>query len=160
MTIGAIDRRTARWQEAQANFKRAVELDPRNFVVVMEAAFTFQGMRRYIEARRLFQQALTILPNNPFALYLLGFNYFADTGDAAEWRKQLEVVAQQGPEAARSVAFPAINVTRLEYEPISIGVKSVSAAITRTRLSEQPSTSAAICAVIVSEPWPISEAPV
>ncbi len=108
MIIGALDRRTARWQEAQANFKRAVELDPRNFVVVMEAASTFQGMRRYIEARRLYEQSLTILPNNPFALYLLGFNYFADTGDPAEWRKRLDVVAQQGPEVARSVAFPLL----------------------------------------------------
>ena len=52
------------------------------------------------------------------------------------------------------------EVTRLEYEPISIGVKSVSAAITRTRPSWQPSPSAAICATIVSEPWPISDAPV
>ena len=43
---------------------------------------------------------------------------------------------------------------------MSIGVKSVSAAITRTRGSEHPSTSAAICAVIVSEPCPISDAPV
>ena len=41
-----------------------------------------------------------------------------------------------------------------------MGVRSVSAAITRTRASEQPSTSAAICAVIVSDPWPISDAPV
>ena len=45
-----------------------------------------------------------------------------------------------------------MNVTRLEYDPMSIGVKSVSAAITRTRGSEHPSTSAATCAVIVSDP--------
>src|SRR5438094_4303001 len=32
VVIGSVDRRTARWQEAEANFKRAVELDPRNFV--------------------------------------------------------------------------------------------------------------------------------
>ena len=48
---GAIDRRTARFPEAQANFKRAVELDPRNFIVLMEAGSTFQGMRRYAEAK-------------------------------------------------------------------------------------------------------------
>jgi TolB-like protein len=43
---GAIDRRTARLTDSIANFKRAVELDPRNFVVLMEAGSTFQGMRR------------------------------------------------------------------------------------------------------------------
>jgi TolB-like protein/Flp pilus assembly protein TadD/class 3 adenylate cyclase len=108
VTIGAVDRRTARWQEAETNFKRAVELDPRNFIVTMEAASTFLGMRRYTEARRLYEQSLTILPNNPFARFLLGFNFFAQTGDSSAWRKQLEVVAQQGPEAERSVAFPLL----------------------------------------------------
>ena len=39
----------------KTNFKRAVELDPRNFVVVVEAGSTFSGMRRYAEARRLFE---------------------------------------------------------------------------------------------------------
>lgn len=105
---GAIDRRTARFPEAEANFKRAVELDPRNFVVLIEAASTYQGRRRYPEAKSLYEKALAISPNDPFARYLLGFNSFAQTGDAAEWRKLLEVVAQQGPEAARSVAFPLL----------------------------------------------------
>ncbi len=108
VTIGAIDRRTARLQEAENNFKRAVELDPRNFKVLMEAGSTFQGMRRYAEARRLYEQALSILPNDPFVTHLLGFNSFAQTGDAAELRKPLHVIAQQGPEAARGVAFPML----------------------------------------------------
>ncbi|HZD07446.1 MAG TPA: tetratricopeptide repeat protein, partial [Candidatus Limnocylindrales bacterium] len=105
---GAIDRRTARFQEAETNFKRAVELDPRNFVVVGEAAATFQGTRRYAEARGLYKQALSILPNDPFASYLLGFNSFAQTGETAEWQKPLHLIAQQGPEAARGVAFPLL----------------------------------------------------
>ena len=105
---GAIDRRTARFPEAETNFKRAVELDPRNLVVVMEAGSTFGGRRRYPEAKSLYAKALTISPYDPFARFLLGFNSFAPTGDAAEWRKLLEVVAQQGPEAARGVAFPLL----------------------------------------------------
>jgi TolB-like protein/cytochrome c-type biogenesis protein CcmH/NrfG/class 3 adenylate cyclase len=105
---GAIDRRTGRFPEAEANFKRALELDPRNFIVMGEAAATFQGTRRYAEARRLYEQALSILPNDPFTTYLLGFNSFAQTGDTSEWRKPLQLIAQQGPEAARGVAFPML----------------------------------------------------
>ena len=105
---GAVDRRTVHFAEAEANFKRAVELDPRNFVVLMEAGSTFQGTRRYAEAERLYERALSILPNDPFVTYLLGFNSFAQTGDAAELRKPLQVIAQQGPEAARGVAFPML----------------------------------------------------
>ena len=108
MLIGAIDRRTARLQEAETNFKRAVELDPRNFVVAMEAGSTFQGMRRYAEARHFYEQSFTILPHNPFARFLFGFNFFAQSGDLAAWQKQLDEVAAQGQEAARSVAFPLL----------------------------------------------------
>jgi TolB-like protein/Tfp pilus assembly protein PilF len=106
VNIGAVDRRTARWQEAQTNFKRAVELDPRNFVVLLEAGSVFAGSRQWAEGRRLHEQALTVLPNNAFARNLVGFSFFAENGDAAAWRKQLESVAEQGPEAARTVAFP------------------------------------------------------
>ena len=105
---GAIDRRTGRFPEAEANFKRAVELDPRNFIVMGEAGSTFQGMRRYAQARRFYEQALSILPNDPFTTYLLGFNSFAQTGDTSEWRKPLQLIAQQSPEAARGVAFPML----------------------------------------------------
>jgi TolB-like protein/Tfp pilus assembly protein PilF/class 3 adenylate cyclase len=108
VTIGAIDRRSGRFQEAQTNLRRAVELDPRNFIVLMEAGATSAGMRRYDEARHFFEQALNILPNDPFARFLFGFNFFAQSGDASEWRKQLEMVAQQDPEAARSLAFPLV----------------------------------------------------
>jgi TolB-like protein/class 3 adenylate cyclase/Flp pilus assembly protein TadD len=105
---GAVDRRTARFTEAEANFKRAVELDPRNFYALMEAGSTFQGMRRYAEARRLHERAANVLPNNPFVSFLLGFNSFAQTGDAADWRNSLQLIAQKGPESARGVAFPLL----------------------------------------------------
>ena len=105
---GAVDRRTARFTEAQANFKRAVELDPRNFYALMEAGSTFQGMRQYAEAGRLHERALNVLPNNPFVSFLLGFNSFAQNGDPADLKRPLNVIAERGQEAARGVAFPML----------------------------------------------------
>jgi tetratricopeptide (TPR) repeat protein len=116
VTIGAIDRRTARFQQAETNFRRAAELDPRNFFVMMEAASTFSGMRRYPEAREFYEKALSILPNNPFARFLSGFNLFGETGDVAALRKQLDVVAQQGPEAERTVAFPLLYCSWMQRD--------------------------------------------
>jgi tetratricopeptide (TPR) repeat protein len=48
------------------------------------------------------------VPNDSFATFLLGFNSFGRTGDAGGLRSPLEAVAQQGPEAARSVAYPLL----------------------------------------------------
>ena len=61
--------------------------------------------------------------------------------------------------AASRAALPAMNVTRDEYEPRSIGVESVSAVTSRTSLGCSPSSSATIAASTVSEPWPMSIAP-
>jgi TolB-like protein/Flp pilus assembly protein TadD len=103
--LGAVDRRTARWKEAEEAFRRAVELDPVNFSVLEEAGFTFQRLRRYREAEPLLKRALTISPNDPFARGGLGWNAFCEKGDVVAWRKELESVANKGLEAARGVAF-------------------------------------------------------
>ncbi|PYK83844.1 MAG: hypothetical protein DME40_20275 [Verrucomicrobia bacterium] len=103
--LGAVDRRTARWKEAEEVFRRAVELDPINFSVLEEAGFTFQGLRRYREAEPLLKRALAISPNDPFARGGLGWNAFCEKGDVTAWRKELESVANNGPEGARGVAF-------------------------------------------------------
>ena len=60
--------------------------------------------------------ALNILPNNPFARFLFGFNFFGETGDAAALRKQLDVVAQRRPEAERTVAFPLLYCSWLQRD--------------------------------------------
>jgi TolB-like protein/Flp pilus assembly protein TadD len=114
MLAGAVDRRSGHFPEAETNFKRAVELDPRNFIVLMEAASTFQGMRRYTEATSLYERSLSVQSNDPFASYLLGFNVFATTGDLAGLRKPLNRLAQQSGEAARSAAFPLLVCSWLE----------------------------------------------
>src|SRR5438270_4974055 len=106
--LGAVDRRTTRWKEAEEVFRRAVELDPINFSVLEEAGFTFQGLRRYREAEPLLKRALAISPNDPFARGGLGWNAFCEKGDVTAWRKELESVANNGPEGARGVAFLAL----------------------------------------------------
>jgi len=114
VVAGAVDRRSGHLPEAITNFKRAVELDPRNFYVLMEAGSTFQGMRRYAEARSLYERALNVQSNDAFASFLLGFNVFGRTGDVAGLRKPLDRLAQKGEEAARSVAFPLLVCSWLE----------------------------------------------
>ncbi|HEX5175761.1 MAG TPA: FlgO family outer membrane protein, partial [Chthoniobacteraceae bacterium] len=48
--LGVIDRRQSRWDDAIKNMNRAVELDPRNFLIVEEAAFTQGGVGHAAEA--------------------------------------------------------------------------------------------------------------
>jgi TolB-like protein/class 3 adenylate cyclase/Tfp pilus assembly protein PilF len=105
VNIGAIDRRSSRWHDGETNFKRAVDLDPRNFFDLEEAGSTFAGLRQYEEAERMFGRCLDVLPNDPFARHSLGFARFAKSGDIGSWRKELDLAAAQGPESARRIAF-------------------------------------------------------
>src|SRR5437588_1876668 len=114
--LGAVDRRTTRWKEAEEVFRRAVELDPINFSVLEEAGFTFQGLRRYREAEPLLKRALAISPNDPFARGGLGWNAFCEKGDVAAWRKELDFVANKGPDAARAVAFLSLLCAWAEHD--------------------------------------------
>ena len=50
MLAGAVDRRSGRCRKRKRTSNARWNLDPRNFVVVLEAGSTFQGMRRYAEA--------------------------------------------------------------------------------------------------------------
>ena len=61
-----------RTEEALASARRATELDPRNYVGTEIGWILFMG-RRYDEAVRELRTALTVKPDEPFALWFLGF---------------------------------------------------------------------------------------
>ena len=102
--LGAVDRRQGRWDDTLRNFDRAVELDPRNFVVVEEAAFTNGGLGRYVEARKLLEQALAISPKDYFVrITLAQFPYF-EHADLGPLREQLNAFREEGAEARSNAA--------------------------------------------------------
>jgi len=54
--------------------------------------------------------------------------------------------------AAPIAALPTMNDTRDEYDPLSLGVSTLSLANTRSRSRPRPSTSATACASSVELP--------
>ena len=62
--------------------------------------------------------------------------------------------------AAPIAELPAMKVVRLAWTPTSQGVMAVSLLTTVMAEIGRPSSSQTSCESTVSEPWPISEAPV
>ncbi|MGB6313157.1 MAG: tetratricopeptide repeat protein, partial [Pseudolabrys sp.] len=61
-------RRTGRWQEAEANFKRALELDPRDVTLLNAVGGRFYNyLRRFDEAHAALDRALEISPDSETA---------------------------------------------------------------------------------------------
>ena len=62
---GFIDRREGDWEHATRNLERALELDPRNLFTLQQlATYTYYPQRRYADAIRTYDRALTIVPGD------------------------------------------------------------------------------------------------
>jgi TolB-like protein/Tfp pilus assembly protein PilF len=116
LNLGAVDRRQARWDDAIRSFDRAVELDPRNFVVVEEAAFTYGGLGRYVEIRKLLEQALALSPKDyAVRLALANLPYF-EHGDLGPLRQQLDAFREEGAEARSNAAETFVACALVERD--------------------------------------------
>jgi TolB-like protein/Tfp pilus assembly protein PilF len=79
---GFIERRQGRWEESTQNLERAANLDPRNIVTLQQIGISYELLRRYAEARLVFDRLLTIEPNDletRVERALIEFDWKADT---------------------------------------------------------------------------------
>ena len=58
-----VERRLGRWQDAEAHYRKAADLDPRNLQIFEAMGATFELLRRYEDAQAVFDRALKISPN-------------------------------------------------------------------------------------------------
>jgi tetratricopeptide (TPR) repeat protein len=105
--LASVDRRQARWENATRNFDRATELDPLNFYIFEESAFTRMGLRRYAEASSLSARALALNPNDIFVRSVLWRVPFAERGETGPWRSHLAALLRDEREDASHVAASA-----------------------------------------------------
>jgi tetratricopeptide (TPR) repeat protein len=116
MTIGAIDRRQARWDDALRSFDRAVELDPRNFLVVEEAGFTHGGLGHYAESNKLLKQATELSPKDYFVRIQLANNAYFERADLRPLRAQLNIFLKEGSEATSNAAEAFVSCALAERD--------------------------------------------
>ena len=64
--LGMVDRREARWDSALANLERANEVNPQSMDALWNCIETYTFLRRYDEAERAIETALTISPHAHF----------------------------------------------------------------------------------------------
>jgi tetratricopeptide (TPR) repeat protein len=112
-----IDRRQGRWAEAKQNFDRGVDLDPRNFRYLLETAFTYQVLREFAEASRMYQRALVLHPGDEFARTQLAQIPLSERGDVRPLRTQLSAILNEDPKAAPEIANGLFNCALAERNP-------------------------------------------
>jgi serine/threonine-protein kinase len=100
---GYIERRQGRWDESIRDQKRAIELDPRNTVVLQQLALTYQAMRRYAEAKSVLARILAFDPNDVVSRT---YHAFVDFNWKADTRPVHQVI--DSVRATHAVALPTI----------------------------------------------------
>ena len=86
--LGAIARREGRWAESVAYWEQGLALDPLNTALLIEVAWTYDALRQFPAALKLYNRALGILPNE-VSLMALKANIYQAQGNLQESAKLL-----------------------------------------------------------------------
>jgi serine/threonine protein kinase/cytochrome c-type biogenesis protein CcmH/NrfG len=111
MALGLIARREGHWDQSIAYFEQALALDPRNVELLILAAETYNCLRQFPAALKLYDRVLDITPNNPDALAAKASIYQAQ-GNLEEAAKMLVEVNAPTP----SLSLFRIKIIQLRLE--------------------------------------------
>jgi len=99
-----VQRRQGKFEQALENLKRSYELDPLNHFGAWEIGTTYIYLRKYPEAERYYDRAISLAPDLSFAYYFKGWLYLCWEGSTEKARAILEEALQ----SIRSAETPRI----------------------------------------------------
>ncbi len=111
-----MDRRQGRWIEAERNFARTAELDPRNVGVLFDIGDFYRALRRYSESNVFFSRAVTVSPHQYFNRTQVAQNAFLERGDIAAWRAQITLMLREEPQAAPAIVYSQVACALAERD--------------------------------------------
>jgi TolB-like protein/Tfp pilus assembly protein PilF len=109
-----VKRRQGKWNDSIGLHRQAIELDPRNPILLSELALTYRALGRFDEARELVDRALELEPNNSHLLVQKADTYQAE-GDFETASKFLEQVPIDAREDLATRARVSHWILRRDY---------------------------------------------
>ena len=89
-SIGLVQRRQGKLDQALANFKRTSELEPLSHLTILEIGYTLVLLRRYSQAERYYDLAISLVPDLPMLYYYKAVLYWCWQGRTEQARAVLE----------------------------------------------------------------------
>ena len=93
---GYILRRRGQQEEGLQNLRRAVELDPRNFLTLQQIAVSYQNLGRYAETIAALDRVLAIMPDNIETRATRGEYYIYWKADTRPLQQTIDAILAQG----------------------------------------------------------------
>jgi TolB-like protein/Tfp pilus assembly protein PilF/tRNA A-37 threonylcarbamoyl transferase component Bud32 len=94
--LGRVTRREGHWDQSIAYLERALALDPRNMELLTDAAWTYDMLRQFRAALKLYDRALDTTPNDADVMALKAGIYQAQ-GNLREAARFLREIKWQAP---------------------------------------------------------------
>jgi TolB-like protein/Tfp pilus assembly protein PilF len=131
--LGRVTRREGQWDQSIAYYGDALALDPRNSVLLFDAASTYAMVRKFPAALKLYDRALDITPNDPEMMAAKAEIYQAQ-GNLEEAARFLSEVNERTP--SEDIFSIKINQLRLERN-YGEGVRLLQARLSQFHFASQ-----------------------
>ncbi len=102
--MGYIDRRQSRWDESTRNLEKALQLDPRNQLILQQTGLSYQSMRRYAEAEAAFDRVREVAPSDIGARVNRALIALESNADPKPLLEEVHAVIGENPGAAADIA--------------------------------------------------------
>jgi len=125
--VGLIENRRGKFKEAVPELEHAMELDPRNVYRLVQLAQSYLFLRRYPEARAVFDRALVIEPNN---VQVRTFRADLDIAWKADTRALHEVIdslRENNPRALHEIADSWVGCALYDRDPATARAALIAA---------------------------------
>jgi tetratricopeptide (TPR) repeat protein len=114
---GYILRRRGQQEEGLRNLHRAAELDPRNFFLLQQIAFSYSYLGRLPDAIAMLDRALTIVPENVETRANRGLYYLLWKADTRPLQQTIASILAQRPSPIATVADTWFACALAERDP-------------------------------------------
>jgi TolB-like protein/class 3 adenylate cyclase/Tfp pilus assembly protein PilF len=112
-----MDRRQGRWDQSDRGLKRALELDPRNVVILRQIAVSYGYERRFTDLAAVLGRALTLTPDDfQMRVERAGIALWANA-QTTELHKVIHDTVDAHPDAAQSIAETWLDLAACERDP-------------------------------------------
>jgi len=109
--LGYIDRRQGRWAESTKNLERAIEFDPQNRNVLQQLANSYLCLRRYGDAERVLERAITLDPKDSAMRALRDLTELRWHADPGRLMSTIGAIIAKDSREAENIAQPWLEVS-------------------------------------------------
>jgi tetratricopeptide (TPR) repeat protein len=125
--VGLIQDRRGKFEEALAELEHAMELDPRNVYRLEQITAPYWLLRRYPEAREVYDRALAIEPNNVQVRIFRAELDLAWKADTRAMHQVIESLRDNNPRALHEIADSWVGCALADRDPTAAKAALIAA---------------------------------